>query len=110
MDFRRQRVRADDGSRRNNANNVALHQAFGMPGVFNLFSNGDFQSLLQQTIDIPFSAVVGNSAHGDRLILVFLARGQRDVKGFGSQDGVIVKQFVKVSHPKKEQRVAGLGL
>ena len=81
-----------------------------MLGVFDLFGNGDFQALLQQTIQIPFSAVVRNTAHGYRLILVFLTRRQRDVEGFGGDDGVVVKQFVKISHAKKEQRVAGLGL
>ena len=63
--------------------------------------NGDFQSLLQQAFHIPFSTVVRNPAHGYRIILVFLARCQRDVEGFGGDDGIIVKQLVKSPMRKK---------
>ncbi len=70
---------------------------------FHLIADGDAITLLRQAGDIVFGRVKGHAAHGDRLTLLFVARGQRDLKFPGGSDGVFVKELVEIPEPEHQQ-------
>ncbi len=87
---------------------VAFHQPLGLPGIFHLLANGDFLSGLDQFGDVKVGGVMGDSAHGDGMGLVFVPRRQGDLQEAGSHLGVFVEHLVEIPHPEKKNGVGML--
>src|SRR5260370_13788318 len=62
------------GTRRDDPHDFAADQLLAWAGLFHLIADRDFEAGSNQPRDVTFSGVVGNSAHGNRLPLLAVAR------------------------------------
>ena len=101
-------VRAEQGrlrssSWRNYARDFALHQFLACGSLLHLFANRDAESGADQARDVAFCGVIRNAAHGNRRVLFFAARRQRDLKFARGGDGVFIEQLVKIAQTEHQQ-------
>ena len=61
------------GAGGDDAHDLALDEALGGFGIFHLVADGDAESFLDETGDVAFGGVEGDSAHGDGGSLFFVA-------------------------------------
>ena len=96
---------------RHHANDLALDDATGFPGIFDLLADRDAKSLANQPREVAVDGVIGNTAHRNRrAITVLRARGQRDVERARRHEGVLEEHLVEVTHAKEQDGVAVLSL
>jgi hypothetical protein len=76
-------------------NDLTPDQPLGGPlltvGIFDLFTDGDLETLVQQSLDIIFCRMMWNPAHGDGALGLGISAGKRDLQGFGRDQGIVKK-------------------
>ncbi len=102
-------IRVGQRSRRDHANDFALHDAFRFARVLHLIADGDAESLLHQPRDIGVDGVMRHAAHRDPAAgRVLRPRGQRQLERPRGDQRVFVEHLVKVAHPEQQDGVAML--
>ncbi len=96
-----QSIITDNCSWRDDADDIAFDQALRLFGILDLLTNRHFVALFHQTFDIAIDTVYGHTAHGNGLTLMFIARRQGNIQGFCGNDGIVLKEFVKIAHTKQ---------
>jgi hypothetical protein len=91
-------------SRRDDPRHFAANEPLGEFGILHLVANRHADAGLDQLLEIVVECVVREAGHRDRRRRALVAAGQRERQEFGSELRVVVKQLVKVTHPKQEQR------
>jgi hypothetical protein len=109
---RRKKLGFDERAGRIQPDDFAAYQPFGVLGVFDLLAQGHRPSGLQQLGDIAGRGVVGHAAERDRIRAVLVAGGQRDGQNARCFLRILIKHFVEITHPEKQDRmfVAALDL
>jgi hypothetical protein len=84
-------------------------ETFGFPRIFHLIADGDAEPFLHEPRDVCIDGVVGDAAHRDAAAVgVLRSGGQGDFERAGGDEGVLVEDFVKISHAEQHDRVAVL--
>ena len=96
-------ARRDDRSWSDDAHDLALDEALGLFGAFELLGDGDAVAFGNEAIDIRFAAVEGDTAHRH-----FLPLGERQIELAREDDGIFVERFIKIAEAKKQKCIAGL--
>ena len=90
---------------------LALHDAPGLPGVFDLLADGDAKPFLHQAGQVGVGRVVGHAAHRNRTAGRILRPGrQGQIQRPGRGDRVFVEHLVEVAHPEEHDGVRVLPL
>ena len=108
--FFRQQLRFGQRAWRDNALNLALDRSLAGGRVADLFTEGDGFAQLDQLGEVLVDRVEGHAGHLDRRAVRCAALGQRDAEQACGLLGVIKEQFVKITHPVKQQQVRIVGL
>ena len=99
---RRKKLGLDERAGRIQPHHFAAYQPFGELRIFDLFAEGHGSSRFQQFRDIAGCGVVRHAAERDRSRAVLVARGQcdgEDARGFLR---ILIKHFVEIAHPEKQ--------
>jgi len=91
------------GTRRDDTHDFAANELFARSGLLHLIANRDFEAGADQARDVAFGGVVWNAAHGNRLPLFAVARGESDLKLARGDDRVFVEQFVEIAQAEEQQ-------
>ena len=96
-----------DGTGGDDAGDVTLHKALGGGGIGHLLANGHLVALLHQTGDVSIYGVVRNTAHGGLFFLGLAAitGGQGQIQFTGRDPRILVKHFVEVTQPEKQNTI-----
>ena len=78
---------------------------FGFGGALHLFADCDAEPFADEGQQIPFGGMNGNAAHGDVLVIVFAAFGQRDIQRFGRGHSIVKEHLVEIAHAIEQHRV-----
>ena len=98
-------------SGRHDAHDFAAHEALGLPGILDLFADGDAESLPDEPGDVAVGGVERHAAHRNRAAAGILrTRGERELERAGGGERVLVEHLVEVAHPEKHDGVAVLTL
>src|SRR5467141_1596046 len=90
---------------RYHAHHLAAHELFARTGQFHLIADRDLESGANQARDVAFRGVVRNAAHGNRLALFAVARGESDLKLARGDYRVFVEKFVEIAQAEEQQGV-----
>jgi hypothetical protein len=99
-----QQIRLDDGAWGHDACHLAGHQT-SICDLPHLLGNSDAIALLDESGDVPFNGVVGNTGHRDTLILGHRTRGQHQVKFTSGDLSILVEGFVEITQPEEDDSV-----
>ncbi len=92
-------------ARRDDAGDLAFHQALGQLRIFDLFADRGPITGGDDLAQVAVQLMMGESGHGNR-ILPFVATGQSQAQLARGGLRVLEEQFVEVPHPEQEQRIA----
>ena len=100
----------DDGgigqcARRDDTDDVPVHQALGKRRVLHLFPDGYPIAPFHQPGHIGIHGVVGHAAHGGALLQAAVLARQGQLQFPAGGEGVLKEHFVKIAHPEKQQGV-----
>ena len=95
---------------RYHAHHLALYRPFACADFANLLANGDRFTHLNQLGQVVFNRVHGHAGHDYGLPGRLAALRERNAQQPRGLDGVVVKQFVKITHAVKQQGVRVLRL
>src|SRR5467141_3790938 len=90
---------------RYHAHHLAAHELFARTGQFHLIADRDLESGANQARDVAFRGVVRNAAHGNRLALFAIARGESDLQLARGDDRVFIEKFVEIAEAEEQQGV-----
>ena len=99
----------EDHARAHDADDLALHESLGLPGILHLLGDGYPMTLRDQLLDVGGTCVMGYASHGNRIRRMLVPRGEREVELPRRQHGIVEEHLVEVAHPEEEDRV-GIGL
>ena len=99
-----------DGTRGDDANDLALHRPLAGGGIPHLLADGGRFAELYQLGEIPLDGVIGHPGHRDGAAGRLAALGQGDVEQLGGLAGVVVEELVEVTHAIEQQDLRVLGL
>ena len=100
-----ERLLVEDHARGDDADDVALDDAAHRARVLQLFAHRDPMTELGQLGQIAARRVVRDAAHGHRILLALVARGEGQIEGARHVDGVLVEHLVEVPEAKEHDRV-----
>ena len=97
----------NDGARRDDADDIPVHQALGGGGVLGLLADGHLIALGDEPGDVALTGVVGHAAHGGALLrgLVPVPGSEGQVQLLGHQLGVVEEHFIKIAQSEKQNGV-----
>ena len=104
----REDVRVGNRSRCDDASHLAFHELHSFLDGLHLIANGNLVSLAQQPRDVAVCGVIGNSAHGNGIVAVFVASGKRNFQFARGSYGVIEEEFVEIAQPEEQQGIRSL--
>ena len=76
---------------------VPVHQPLGQGGVLHLLADRNLMAVLYKTVDIPFCSVIRDTAHRSAILHAAVLSGQRKLKFFGYQGGILEEHFVEIT-------------
>ncbi len=88
-----------------NAHYLAFHRTLAGGRIADLFADGDGLAKAHQPREITLHCVIRHAGHRNRLSGRPAAMGQGNVQQFGGPFGVIVEQFIEVTHAVEQQDV-----
>lgn len=103
--FIRNGIFKENGSRRNDADDIALNESLCLLRIFKLLADGYFIPLLNQTVNINLGRMVRHAAHRNAAFCTCILPCQGQFQFMRSRVRVIIKQFVKITQTVKEQAV-----
>ena len=103
--FVRQQRRIRHRARCEHAHDFALDRAFGGGGIADLLANGDRVSEFEEFGEVLFCGMIRHAGHFDWLTIGRAARGQRNAENARGLHRIVKKQFVKITHAIKQQRI-----
>ena len=95
-----------DGSWGQNSGDAAFDNPFGFLGIFELVNHRTAPALLEHGCQVSFESVVRNTGHGN----AFRPLGEGNSQNPVGDLGIVVEEFVEVSHAEKEDALGVLGL
>ena len=96
-----------EGAGRDDAHDLALDEALGLPRVFDLIADRDAESLLHEARDVGVDGVVGDAAHRNAAAVgVLRTRRQRDLEGTRGHERVLIEHLVEIPHAEQQDRIA----
>ena len=108
LTFLQQRFIADS-SGGHNANDFAFNRPFSGRRIANLFANGHRLPLINQLGEIVLHRMMRDPGHRNRFACGSAAFGQRDIKQLRCAFRIVIEEFVKITHPVKQQDLRMLG-
>ena len=93
----------ESGAGGEDAGDFAADDFFGELGVFHLVADGDAVAFAEKAIEVVFSGVVGDAAHGELAFAVAGGEGELELAAGG--DGVVVEELVEIAHAEEEEGV-----
>ena len=94
---------------RDDADDLALDDAFRLPRIFDLIADGDAEPFPDQARDVAVDGVERHAAHRNPAAVRILGSGgQRELERARGDERVLVEHLVEVAHPEKEDRIAML--
>ena len=102
-----QHRRGDDGARRDDADDVPVHQTLGQGGVLGLLTDGHLVALGDEPGDVALTGVVGHAAHGGALLrgLISVPGGEGQIQLLGHQLGIVEEHLIKIAQSEKQNGV-----
>ena len=90
---------------RDDLDDVALHDAFREPGVFELLADGDPVPGLQELRKVGFKGMMRKARQRDLSRGAVSAPGERDSQDAGGRDGVLLERLEEIPHPEQQDGV-----
>ena len=84
-------------TRCDNADDFALYHALCLFRVLHLLADRNLMAVLYKTVDIPFCSVIRDTAHRSAILHAAVLSGQRKLKFFGYQGGILEEHFVEIT-------------
>ena len=100
-----ERLLVEHHARRDHPNHVALDDPARDLGVLELLAERDAVAEVGQLGHVRAHRVVRHAAHGDRVLLPLVARGERQIEDAGRVDRVVVEHLVEVAQPEQHDGV-----
>jgi hypothetical protein len=97
-------------TRSEDPDDLSLHNPFGQFRIFHLIAEGNFMPLLEKLGDIGFDRKVGDAAERDAIFPALISRGQCNIQFLRGHPGILEEHFIKITHPKEENRIRVLAL
>src|SRR6266481_1986170 len=79
------------GARGDDTHDFSANELLAWAGLFHLIANRDLEAGADQARDVAVGGVIRHTAHGNRLTLFAVARGERDLKLARGDDRVFVE-------------------
>ena len=100
----------EDDAGRHDADDLARNDPLRLRRIRHLLADGDFETLLEEPLNVRARRVIRHAGHGNRLALffVFVARGQREIERARGDGRVVVEELVEISEPKEKERIGVL--
>ena len=95
----------ENRSRCDDLNNPALNQPSGRLRIFQLFAYCHTVPLLYEPVDVIFGRVIRNAAHGGPLFFPCVLTGQSQFQFMRCRNGIIIKHFIEISQPEKQDGI-----
>ena len=100
----------DNRTRGHDTHDLPFDRALARRRIADLFADRDLVAGFDEARDISLCGMAGNTRHRHGIGVVLVARCQRDPEQFGAKPGVVVEDFVEVTHPEKQDAVGHLGM
>ena len=95
----------DHRAGRDDADDLAVDEAFGLRRIARLLADGDLVAPLDEPGQVRLERVVRDAREGNALPAAHLPRGQRDLELPRDESRVIVERLVEVAHPEEQDGV-----
>ena len=100
-----QALRFQDQTGGDDAHHVAPDHALGQFRIFDLLADRYLESPVDELGDVGGGGMVGETAQGDGVLAVLVARGQGNLQDLGSGQGVFEEHLIEVAHPEEKDAV-----
>ena len=93
------------GAGSDDAGDLAANEFFAGARLLHLLADSDLEAGADEPGDVGVHGVIRNAAHGDRLALFAIARGESDLELARGDHGVFIEKFVEIAETEEEEGV-----